>query len=111
MHPYWLLAPVGIMCCVGAWATYTPWAKNANWYTPTMAGLAALCGLCFALAAKRCGADTGKVYVFSLTYDALMMVCYYLLPLVAFGTRVNAGVLAGAALVAIGLFVVHTAAG
>lgn len=107
MHPYWLLAPVGLMCGFGAWATYTPWAKESTWYTPAIAVLSALCGLCFALAAKRLGADAGKVYVFSLSYDALMMAAYYLLPIVAFGTRAPAGVYVGAAMVATGLLLVH----
>jgi hypothetical protein len=110
MNPYWLLVPVSAMCVFGAWATYTKWAKDSYWYTPSMIALSALCGLCFAVAVKRFGDAAAKVYVFSLSYDTVMMVAYYLLPLVAFGTRVTAGVMLGAAMVAAGLLIVHASA-
>ncbi len=108
MNPYFLLLPVAIMCVVGSWSTYTKWAKDAPWYTPVLVLLSAMCGLCFALAAKQFQDDKARLYVFSLSYDSVMMAAYYLLPLVAFSTRVTPGVMCGAALVAIGLIMVHT---
>ena len=108
MNPtYWLLAPVSVMCVFGAWSSYTKWAKDAAWYTPTMTVLAALCGLCFALAAKRFGDNKPGLYVFSLSYDTVMMAAYYLLPVALLGARGTVGVYTGAILVAAGLFLVH----
>jgi hypothetical protein len=107
---YWLLAPVAAMCVFGSWATYTKSAKDALWYTPTLVVLSALCGLCFALAAKKSGDNKPALYVFSLSYDTVMMAAYYLLPVALFGARGTTGVYVGAAMVAAGLLLVHASA-
>jgi uncharacterized membrane protein (DUF485 family) len=69
-----------------------------------MAILAAGCGLFFGYAAKLLDTKAG-VYLFSLYYDSIMMVAYYVLPLLVFSTKVTPGVMVGAALVAAGLIV------
>ncbi len=110
MNPYWLILPVSLMCLFGSWASYTKWVKDAAWYTPTIVVLSALCGLCFALAAKKFHDDKAGLYVFSLSYDTVMMFAYYLVPVALLGARGTTGVYVGAALVAGGLFLVHASA-
>jgi hypothetical protein len=102
----WHLLPVTFaLCALGAALSYTD-LRRCGGYVPAMAALGAGCAALYAVGAKWLD-DKGKVYVFGLTYDGLVLVAYYVLPLALFGARVRPGVLAGAALVAAGLVVAH----
>lgn len=105
MNPYLLLVPVFVLCVAGSGLSYTDATRRSPSYVWWMAFLGAACAALFAWAARMLD-DNPRVYKFSLFYDSLMAFCYYLLPLVVFGTKVSPGVLAGAGLVAAGLLVV-----
>lgn len=105
MNPYWLLVPVFVLCCVGSGLTYTDSARKAWWFVYAVVPLWTACGVLFCWAAKTLE-DKQSVYVFGLAYDVLMVLAYYILPLVVFGTKVSPGVMVGAGLIVLGLLVV-----
>ena len=39
-------------------------------------------------------------------YDCMMALCYYILPLVILGVRINAGVMIGSVLIIVGLIII-----
>jgi ABC-type multidrug transport system permease subunit len=105
MSPWLALAPVFALCVIGSALCYTDTLRRSAWYIPAMAFLGAACAMLFAWATKTLDTKE-RAYVFSLWYDTLMMLAYYLLPLVIFGAKVSPGVMAGAAFVAFGLLIV-----
>ncbi len=105
MSPWYALFPVFVLCIAGSALCYTDSLRRSEWDLPAMTVLGAVCAGLFAWATGRLDSKE-RAYVFSLYYDSAMMVAYYLLPLVLFGTRVTPGVMVGAALVALGLVVV-----
>jgi multidrug transporter EmrE-like cation transporter len=105
VNPYLLLVPVFLLCVAGSGLSYTDGLRRSPWYTWWMILLGGACAGMFAWAAKMLDSGPG-VYRYSLFYDAVVMSCYYLLPLLAFGTRVSPGVLLGAAVVVAGLVIV-----
>lgn len=108
MSPYWLLLPVFLLCCAGSYLSYTDAARRGPHYVWQMALLGAGCAALFAVAARALD-DKPRVYVFSLAYDFLMAVAYYLLPLAVFGVRLSPGVVAGVALAALGFALIKAA--
>lgn len=106
MSPFLFLLPVFAMCLAGSWMSYTDWARRAWWYGPGLVVLGALCTACFA-AGARCLDNRTRIFVFSLGYDVLMALAYYVVPVLAFGLKLPSGVAAGAALILAGLILVH----
>ena len=105
MNPYFLLVPVFLFCLMGAGLSYSDDARRHWSYTPWMIVLGAVCAGLFAWGAQLLD-NKGKVFVFSIWYDSLVLACYYILPILIFGTRVSWGVMLGAAFVVAGLVIV-----
>lgn len=107
---YLLLVPVFVLCLAGSGLSYSDSLRRGPYYVPAMVLLGAACACLFAWGAWLLD-DAGKVFVYSLAYDVVVLACYYLFPLLVMGVRVPPGVLVGAALVVAGLVVVKTAGG
>lgn len=99
----YLLVAFGI-CAVGSWISYSPFREShqAKW---AMAALGAMIGWFWCIAIRHMP-DRESVFVFSLYWDAVVMSAYYLLPLFFMGVKPNAGVVVGASVVLLGLFIV-----
>lgn len=100
MSPYYLLTVVFALCVIGAWMSYTEF-KHTNWYLPLIALLGAVCAVIFGWAARVLN-NNSKLYVFSLTYDSVMLIAYYLLPLLVFKTKLSTPTMIGAVLILVG---------
>lgn len=105
MNAYMLLLPVFLLCLAGAGLSYTDSLRQSRWYIPWMVFLGAACAGLFAWAAVILDSSE-KIYTFSLLYDSVMALCYYLIPLAILGVSVPPTVLVGATFVVLGLLVV-----
>ena len=105
MGPYYTLIPCFVFFCIGSYMAYTPAVRNGQAYVWTMGMLGCITGFLFAYASKLLN-DNSKIYVYSLVYDSMMVAAYYLLPILAFGTKINTGVMVGAAMIVVGFSVV-----
>ncbi len=103
MNPYLLLVPVFVMCLAGSAWTYSD--ERGRGFVVGMAALGAMCAACFAVGVAMLDVKP-KVYVFSLTYDVLMLLAYYAVPLLVLGVRVSPGVVVGMLFVVAGLVIV-----
>ncbi len=108
MLAWLLLIPALLTFAVGAWLSYDDECRNSKYYPWLFTFLGVTCSTLWIIATRALG-DKDKIFVYSLFWDSLMMACYYLLPLVAMGVRVNTGILVGTGLVVAGLVVVKVA--
>jgi uncharacterized membrane protein len=88
MNP-WMAVPVtAVLLTIGAWASYSTFNKSP-WYLVMMCGLG-LCGaLTWGLSCRWAGDDARTIYSISMACDALTILVYSLVPLLAFGVRLS----------------------
>lgn len=100
----WLiLVPVFMTFMFGAWATYTPVIRHSHMYLWVMIGSSLANAWFWVLATKRLD-TTDSIVLFSLLFDALMIVAYYGYPAVIGGHQFTWQAWVSGALVIAGLF-------
>ncbi len=79
-----------LMACpaflLGAWASYAK--RDSQWFPWICVGIGALNAVMWIWAA-RSAASQRQLFAISAAWDAAMLVAYYLLPLVAFGVKLE----------------------
>lgn len=105
MTAWFLLAPVFLVFTLGAWASYSDKWRDSVWFFPTVAGTGFVCSVLWYLA-SRALACKELIFTYSLVWDSLMMVAYYVLPLLVMGVRPGPGVMLGGALIVSGMLVI-----
>ncbi len=106
MLAWLLLIPAFAFFMIGSYATYNDAFRRSYHFAPVFLSMNFLCGLVW-LYASRILDDKTKLFIYSMFWDALMMFCYYVLPLLFGGIRPNYGIIIGSILVVGGLSVVH----
>jgi uncharacterized membrane protein len=102
---WWLLIPAFIAFIIGAYFSYNDEQRRSPWFYPVYLSVSVACSLIWIVSAK-CLDNKRHILVYSVFWDSLLMVAYYLLPLLFFGVKVNTGMLVGIALVLIGIMLV-----
>lgn len=105
MSAWYLLLPAFLVFLVGSAMSFSDTFRRSTWFIPgfTTANLAI--GFLWIWAARLLD-DKAKIYVFSLYWDSLMVLCYYILPLLAMGIKLNSQTVFGIVLTVIGLIVI-----
>lgn len=99
--PWLALVPAAVAMCAAAYLSYHPAYKRAPWFPAAVALLSVLTGLLWAWVARRAESDR-QLYSVGVAWDAVTILGYSLLPLVAFGVRLSPWSLCGLALVVAG---------
>ena len=102
---YYLMIPLFVLLSAASAASYADTARRHWSYVPGMMILGSLTTLIFAYGSKLLD-DKSRIFVYSLAYDCMMALCYYILPLIVLGVRVNAGVMIGSVLIIVGLIII-----
>lgn len=93
------LVPIAVCNAIGAWLSYADRPKAAAWYPWAFVGLGAVTVGCYGWAVGRCG--RGETFRFNVTYDLVMLVAYYAVPLIAGWVKPNGQTLLAAVLVVV----------
>lgn len=101
MSPWLLLLPAAVTFAIGAYATY--WRPNAAWFTGVYLATCVLSGVCWCRAVPLL--DRQQVFVFSLCWDALMVIAFYVVPAALLG-GVRPGLLLGCGVVLLGFLLI-----
>ncbi len=102
----WLfLALAALLYGVGCWLTYANDLKKFWWYIPLGVFFGCLINVVWFVAAKAFP-DKHRMYIFSLLWDAGLMLIYYGLPLLLFGVKVNRWTVGGMMLIVVGAAII-----
>ena len=82
------LGMAAVIYVLSCWLTFASSLKDRWWYIPLGMLLGIVLNGVWFWAAKTFG-DKNKMYAFSLTWDALMMMIFYTLPLLLFGAKLD----------------------
>lgn len=97
--PWLTLLPVAGLCLLGAWLTFgTESTKGHALYVPAFVALGAATAAFYGCAVRNCDADLSFRYC--VAYDAVVLVAYYVFPLLAGCVRPDWRSLLAAVLVA-----------
>lgn len=102
----WYILPLAFLVFLaGSVMSFSDSFRRSAWFIPgfTTANLAI--GFLWVWAARLLD-DKAKIYVYSLYWDSLMVLCYYLLPLLVMGIKLNTQTLCGIFLTVTGLVVI-----
>lgn len=108
MNTWLVLIPAFIIFATGGFLSYRDDLKGAWWYPHAFAILSISSGYLWGLAARRMSAQ--DTYALSLAWDVVMMFSYYVLPLVAYGIRLNEGTALGLLMIVTGVIFVKCCA-
>lgn len=102
---WFILIPVVFMFVVGSVFSYRADLRCSRWFMPVYIAASVGCAVCWVWAVRALD-DQKRIYFLSLVWDLLMVVCYYLLPLVLFDFKFNKWTWFGVGLMLVGLAVV-----
>lgn len=105
MSPWVAIPFVAVAMGLGSWLSYHPTHKAATWFPWALAGLAVANGLLWSWAARHAG-DNRTLFNLSMGWDAVTILSYSVLPLVAFGVRLSPLAWVGLVLVVVGSLLV-----
>lgn len=99
-----------VILLTGSWMSYTSWVRQAYYYPAACCVIGLLAALNWSLAVRHYGPDQqDAVYRYSLYFDVLMLVAYYLLPSMLAGVRLGLHGWLGAVFVLVGVALVKMA--
>ncbi len=105
MNPWLILIPAFVCFAIGAGISYTDSIRKSQWFIPAYFSVGFVGMVCWVWACRLID-DKQKLYLFSLAWDFLMVVCYYALPLLIFEFKFNKGVIIGMLIMLVGLVIV-----
>ena len=83
---WFLLLPVAALFVLGSVFSYRADLRALSWFVPVYVGAALLCALVWVWCVRSLN-DNHQIFVLSLVWDLLMVLCYYLLPLALFEVK------------------------
>lgn len=85
----WIIITVtAVLYAMGCWLTYADGARNYWWYVPLGVLIGAVVNLFWFLAVKWLD-DKQRIFVFNLIWDSVLLLIYYILPLILFGVSID----------------------
>jgi uncharacterized membrane protein len=79
---------IALIYAFASWLTYGDSCREQWWYVPIGAILGAVLSILWFVAAKVLG-DKEKILVFSLYVDFIMVLCYYMIPFIFYGVKMD----------------------
>lgn len=102
MNPWLYLIPVFACFVVGACSTYVKVIRDSSYYLPTIVLVSLLNAVFWCRATKQLE-TVSQLMLFSLAFDALMVLAYYGGPILSQGRNFPPGAYYGAGLAIVGL--------
>jgi hypothetical protein len=99
----WLfLAPTFLVFCIASFCTYTKSLRDSSWYFPITAACSLVCAWLWVQCSRKLD-DTNSIIMMSLIWDVLMVVAYYIGPMVFKGDNIGWQAYTAAALTVAGV--------
>ena len=97
---FWPLLIIFGCYLLGAWMTYTPWFRDSDRYPLAFVLVSVLMAIVWVYASRS--TTQRGILTLSAICDAAMILAYYVLPILAFGVRVNGLTVLGVVLIVAG---------
>lgn len=97
---FWPLAIIFSCYLIGAWMTYTPWVRDSDRYPLAFVLVSVIASVTWVYASRS--TTHRGILTMSAICDAGMILAYYVLPILAFGVRVNGLTVLGVLLIVAG---------
>ena len=105
MNPWLLLIPAFLLFCAGSWVSYSDKLRNSYWFLPIYLSTAVLCSFIWVYSA-RILPNKEKIYLYSISWDLLMITAYYLLPVIILSFEFKLWTWVGLGFILFGIFLI-----